>query len=340
MFLIGKGYDTSKHILACFGGAGGQHACAIAQSLGMDTIIIHKYAGILSAFGMAMADVVVESQQPMNVAYNEHNFDQLKASFESQISEVALPKLQSQSFDKDSIEVELYLNLRYDKTDCSLMVPAYDVPLPVDKLKIDKTILQSFKDKFSHKYKSDFGFSLPNRVIVVDDVRIRAVGKTKISTSQSDCNNEKAVDLKLQKVVDCHFYDGGFKTNVVFIKEIPPNLKIKGPTIIIDKLNTILIEPNCSAVIDGAGNVVISVTKQDVKKLEVDSDQVDFVELSIFSHRFMSIAEQMGRVLQKTAISTNIKERLDFSCAMFGPDGGLVANAPHIPVHLGAMQVC
>ena len=310
----------------------------------MEKIIIHKYAGILSAFGMAMADVVVESQAPMNVIYDQNKFERLRESFESQIAETSIPKLVKQGFARSNIEVELYLNLRYDKTDCSLMVPAFEFSKALESLTIDTDLLGSFEPNFAKKYQADFGFSLPDRDIIVDDVRVRAIGKTKIPTQGSEQKRAPESDgghqLKSQKQVECVFKEGVVKTDVHLIEDVPKGCLIRGPSIIIDKLNTILVEPSCTACLDDSGNVVIKVLKQNPKdKCLKDLTNVDFVELSIFSHRFMSIAEQMGRVLQKTAISTNIKERLDFSCAMFGPDGGLVANAPHIPVHLGAMQV-
>ena len=223
------------------------------------------------------------------------------------------------------------------------MVPAFDKSVLTEKIRITTELLSSFKEKFAIKYKSDFGFSLPDREVIVDDVRIRAIGKTRLAdeTSQSGVVKNKTSELNVQKTLDCHFKEGCLTTSVIFIDDIPFHKEITGPTVIIDKLNTILVEPNCSAILDESGNVVINVKKETSTEdyLKRDLNKVDFVELSIFSHRFMSIAEQMGRVLQKTAISTNIKERLDFSCAMFGPDGGLVANAPHIPVHLGRIFI-
>nr|KAG5689815.1 hypothetical protein BaRGS_029293 [Batillaria attramentaria] len=147
--------------------------------------------------------------------------------------------------------------------------------------------------------------------------------------------SEKLLDQLLKKRVQCYFDSGFADTPVYLLEKLGAGHHITGPAIIIDKNSTILVEPGCEAEITQYGD--ISITVGCIKTKDVDT-QLDAIQLSIFSHRFMSIAEQMGRVLQRTSISTNIKERLDFSCALFGPDGGLVANAPHIPVHLGAMQ--
>ena len=337
-FVSGKGYDTSVHSLACFGGAGGQHACAIAQSLGMKEVLIHKYAGILSAYGMAVADVVTEVQTPLNVVYHEDNFDKITNVFRSQIEDDALPKLSKQGFDIEEIQFELYLHLRYDKTDCAIMVPPTSGNLPAKNFHIDAKFLGSFRDNFNERYKTEFGFTLPDRTIIVDDIRVRAVGKSNTSDTKLQTDLEKDSVPSPKQQIECYFSSGFESTNVYIIEDVPTGAHIQGPCIIIDKLSTILVEPGCSAKIDGNGDVMITVPKVLKTDETLLADAIDFVQLSIFSHRFMSIAEQMGRVLQKTAISTNIKERLDFSCAMFGSDGGLVANAPHIPVHLGAMQ--
>ena len=324
--------------MACFGGAGGQHACAIAQSLGMKEVLVHKYAGILSAYGMAVADVVTEVQTPLNVAYSEENFDRISHVFTDQIGNHALPILANQGFNVENIQFELYLHLRYDKTDCAIMVPPTVGAIPAKNLQLDEKVIRSFKENFSEKYKTEFGFTLPDRTVIVDDVRVRAVGKSHMNDTKKYAEANEDLLPSAKRQIECYFQNGFESTNVYIIEEIPVGANLQGPCIIIDKLSTILVEPGCSASIDSSGDVIMKVPKTTKLDAALLTESIDFVQLSIFSHRFMSIAEQMGRVLQKTAISTNIKERLDFSCAMFGSDGGLVANAPHIPVHLGAMQ--
>ncbi|KAJ8302674.1 hypothetical protein KUTeg_019070 [Tegillarca granosa] len=263
-----KGHDTSRHVLACFGGAGGQHACAIARSLGMTQVYVHRYAGILSAYGMALADVVHEAQEPCAKTYSKESFNYIDKRIE-ELNKVCTDELLRQGFNRNQISTQPFLHMRYDRTDCALMVSTETFPANQESSKFG-----DFVAAFQERYQTEFGFTLPHRPIIVDDIRIRGVGKAFVDTDEV--------------------------------------LPASSDTPQVDMI--------------GTGTV---------QRIGPD---LDAIQLSIFSHRFMSIAEQMGRILQRTSISTNIKERLDFSCAMFGPDGGLVANAPHIPVHLGAMQ--
>lgn len=319
-----KGYDTSRHVLACFGGAGGQHACAIARSLGMGTVFVHKYAGILSAYGMALADVVEEAQEPSVEVYEEEAFGQLDRRLQA-LTQRVRTKLKEQGFDESLIFTEPFLHLRYQGTDCALMC--------APKTEGSGTAHGDFLTTFLERYQTEFGFTMPGRRVFVDDVRVRGVGKTVISEEPVlPQSSEPPTPEKTTRV----YFEGGYRdTNVYQLHTLAPGHKIKGPAIIMDGLGTLLIEPDCSAVITPRGDTMITIGA--AHRSEV-TPELDAIQLSIFSHRFMSIAEQMGRILQRTSISTNIKERLDFSCAVFGPDGGLVSNAPHIPVHLGAMQ--
>ncbi|KAK6622554.1 hypothetical protein RUM44_002366 [Polyplax serrata] len=271
----GKGYDTSRHVLTCFGGAGGQHACAVARSLGISEVLVHKYAGILSAYGMALADVVEEAQEPCAKVGDENAGVIL-------VTEISV------------------------KCVYSVIV----------------------------RYETEFGFILDNKKVVVDDIRVRGIGSV-MSNIEDDI--EQAVNPPIvDKETQVYFETGYHKTRIYLLKNLKFGHIINGPAIVMDDLSTILIEPACSAAVTRSGNLKIAVgTRLEQGKV---GTELDTIQLSIFSHRFMSIAEQMGRILQRTSISTNIKERLDFSCALFGPDGGLVSNAPHIPVHLGAMQ--
>ncbi|XP_063777232.1 5-oxoprolinase isoform X1 [Pseudophryne corroboree] len=323
----GKGHDTSRHVLACFGGAGGQHACAIARSLGMKTVFIHKYGGVLSAYGMALADVVHEAQEPCSVVYNADSFPLLEeriAALQSQCIET----LQLQGFHRSQIDTEPFLHLRYERTDCALMCSAREYPGNPDTCRMG-----DFRKAFTARYMKEFGFTIPSRVIVVDDIRVRGTGSTSIRCEKRITPSGQPA--RVENVTRCYFEDGYRDTNVYLLEDLSCDHTIPGPAIIIDKNSTILVEPDCTASITDYGDVQVVVGSG---RQQVIGPELDTIQLSIFSHRFMSIAEQMGRILQRTAISTNIKERLDFSCALFGPDGGLVSNAPHIPVHLGAMQ--
>ncbi|XP_048862389.1 5-oxoprolinase isoform X2 [Brienomyrus brachyistius] len=342
-----KGHDTSQHILACFGGAGGQHACAIARALGMKTVFIHKYSGILSAYGLyacvvcvfhrysgilsayglALADVVEETQEPCSLQYWVDSFPELDQRVE-QLSLRCREALRARGFNSAQITTEVYLHLRYQGTDCALMVTANSHPGNAQTCRSG-----DFAAAFAERYLKEFGFTIPGRPIMVDDIRVRGTGKSGIQSQIKVKAGQRSPTPV--KVTQCYFDDGYQDTAVYLWKELTCDHSITGPAIIIEKNSTILVEPRCVAQLTPEGDVRIAVSSDTACAL---GTELNAVQLSIFSHRFMSIAEQMGRVLQRTSISTNIKERLDFSCAVFGPDGGLVSNAPHIPVHLGAMQ--
>ena len=314
----GKGYDTSRHSLACFGGAGGQHACAIARALGMSTVIVHKYAGILSAFGMALADVVHEEQVPSAFTFSERAMLEITRTLE-QLKDKCRVALKAQGFSDSQIGLEPFLHMRYQGTDCALMCSGAGG--------------RDFLDVFLERYRTEFGFVLQDRQVIVDDIRVRGTGSSGVHLGphMEAATAEPEVDRETQV-----YFEGGYQTTKIFLMEkLRPGHRLTGPAIIMDQLSTILVEPHCVATVTARGDLTINVTGGDMKRVGAE---LDTIQLSIFSHRFMSIAEQMGRILQRTSISTNIKERLDFSCALFGPDGGLVSNAPHIPVHLGAMQ--
>ncbi|MED6287306.1 hypothetical protein CHARACLAT_014994, partial [Characodon lateralis] len=226
------------------------------------------------------------------------------------------------------ITTEVFLHLRYEGTDCALMVTADGYPGHTHSSQAG-----DFHSAFTKRYLKEFGFTIPDRPILVDDIRVRGCGKSGInSVHKSKMGHTQAKPVMMTK---CYFEDGYMDTSVYLWEELPCGNSIQGPAIIIDKNSTILVEPSCEACPTEEGDVCLTVGSGPQCAM---GTELNTVQLSIFSHRFMTIAEQMGRVLQRTSISTNIKERLDFSCAVFGPDGGLVSNAPHIPVHLGAMQ--
>ncbi|XP_062900752.1 5-oxoprolinase [Mobula hypostoma] len=324
-----KGHDTSRHMLACFGGAGGQHACAIARSLGMKTVFIHKYSGILSAYGMALADVVHEAQEPCSLVYEPASYPLLDQRI-SALEEQCVGALLAQGFHRSQIQTEAFLHMRYEHTDCALMCSACDHPARPGS---DSCRHGDFRTAFTSRYLKEFGFVNPERPVIVDDIRVRGCGKSGIGSEQRVTSSGRPARMETE--VKCYFDDGYLDTAVYLLEELSCDHTIAGPAVIIDKNSTILVEPDCVAAITQYGDIKITVGSG---KMRAIGPELDTVQLSIFSHRFMSIAEQMGRILQRTSISTNIKERLDFSCALFGPDGGLVSNAPHIPVHLGAMQ--
>lgn len=313
-----RGFDIKEHVLATFGGAGGQHACAIARSLGISSVFIHRFAGILSAYGIGLADTVSEKQQPAAEVLAPEVLSSLHKKLES-LRMDTVQDLCDQGISEQAIQSSLYLNLRYQGTDTGVMV--------------EKPEDGDFARAFKTLYQREFGFELKGRDILVDDLRVRSIGKASRVKAFS-LAKAKNPPQKLSSV-RCYFA-GGWQDTALYNQD---NLKvghsIEGPAILLQGTGTILLEPDCRGTITVHGDVEIETGQHRQQRFDT---AVDPVQLSIFGNLFMSIAEQMGRMLQKTAISTNIKERLDFSCALFGAGGNLVANAPHVPVHLGAMS--
>ncbi|KAJ3071522.1 hypothetical protein HDU98_005187 [Podochytrium sp. JEL0797] len=335
-----KGHDASKHVLACFGGAGGQHACAIAKRLGIKKVLVHRHSAILSAFGLSLADVVFEVQEPSQQVFDLGSISTLQTRLET-LTQTARTHLTSQGFLPSQIEIEAYLNLRYHGTDTSIMTLK-----PADGW--------DFQKVFVANHLQEFGFILPGRDVVVDDIRVRAIGKGvgeveggsggRVYKEVESMQRVRVEEGSASSVEMVYWGESGGRvsTPVFQLDKLGKGSEVIGPALIIDATATIVVEPRCVAVVT-TEHVVILVDEKPASlgkrvSFVVEDVKQDPILLSVFGHRFMSIAEQMGRTLQKTAISTNIKERLDFSCALFGPDGGLVANAPHIPVHLGSMQ--
>lgn len=346
-----KGHDVREHSLACFGGAGGQHACAIARTLGIETVFIHKFSGVLSAYGIAIADSVVEAQEPIDVSYNDEAGREKALTVLQSLRTNSEDLLHKRGFDDERIRCELYLNLRYDGTDFGIMVLC-----PTDRQNHLEDV--EFAKFFVEEYAQEHGFSIPDRDIIIDDVRVRALGAphtvnmlaepiTLPALATDDTGNVKRIVGHAKSVLTskCYYKESsGWKTTEVWrIHDLPRGEAVlPGPCMIVDSDvgNTIVVDLGCVARIASDGNILIDVSSQNASQGDILSarEHVDPIKLSIYSHRFMGIAEQMGRTLQRTSISTNIKERLDFSCALFDETGGLVANAPHVPVHLGAMQ--
>ncbi|PNP85313.1 hypothetical protein FNYG_01372 [Fusarium nygamai] len=319
-----RGFEMSSHHLACFGGAGGQHACNVAASLGISRIIIHKYSSILSAYGLALAEIVQEAQEPMSAEYSgaEKTIDTKLQGLVDRSTE----QLKAQGFEVNQLRHEVFLNMRYEGSDTSLMI-----------LKPENG---DFAAAFVERHRREFNFTF-DRPVLVDDVRVRTIASANKISEKTPLQQLKDVTIKDAPQATQHkdvYFDsesGFVQTPVYQLGELGSDDKLCGPAIIIDETQTIVVSPN--AIVHVLQTCLV-IDLESAPREASYSAQVDPVRLSIFGHRFMSVAEQMGRTLQKTAVSTNIKERLDFSCALFSPDGGLVANAPHVPVHLGSMQ--
>jgi 5-oxoprolinase (ATP-hydrolysing) len=315
----GRGYDARNHRLAVFGGAGGQHACDVARNLGINTVVIHKYSSILSAYGMALAEVVHESTEPTSETYTTQSLTALKGRLAA-LEERNSAELAKQGLSKDRFRHERYLNMRYRGTDTSLMVlepPSGD-----------------FEDAFLTQHQTEFSFTVPGRPILIDDVRVRSMASDGTAQEQPSLVDQvAAADSKAKPPPEPAAYArvyfsglGHVNTPVFKLQDITTHSHIAGPAIIIDTTQTIVVTPGATAITLDQ-HVVIRIGEGTQKTSKEDiADTIDPVQLSVFGHRFMSIAEQMGRTLQKTSVSLNIKERLDFSCAIFGPSGDLVAN--------------
>ncbi|KAF9766020.1 hypothetical protein IL306_001612 [Fusarium sp. DS 682] len=326
-----RGFEITSHNLAVFGGAGGQHACEIAENLGIEKVVMHKYSSLLSAYGMALADVIQESQEPCNEFLTAATLPKIEARHEYLV-ESTTAALMKQGTDKAAIKHEIYLNLRYCGSDTTLMILK-----PADG---------DWKREFIAEHLREFAFTLPgDREILVDDIRVRAIGISSENSKDNDILEKELqqdnfssfkVESKATDTTSIYFKHGGSHLAGVYqLKNLSQGDMVVGPAMIIDNTQTIVINPRSKARVL-SNHVVIDVAAP--AAYHGDATTVDPVQLSLFSERFMSIAEQMGRALHKTSVSLNIKERLDFACAIFGPNGDLVANAPHVPVFLGSMS--
>ncbi|CED82660.1 Oxoprolinase [Phaffia rhodozyma] len=331
-----RGFDASGHNLVIFGGAGPQHGASIAASLNISRILVPRFSSVLSAYGMALADIITESSEPSSFSLSASSALSTIKSRVSRLRENATESLRSQGFNGPSILFETFLNCRFASSSTALMIQGDPETSNFEKLFIDT-------------HRQLFGFVLEGREIVVDDVRIRATGS---STGGIECSLYKDWSFYKRKVPELDgwkkkkvFFEqkGWSDTPVIPLAELEFGSQVYGPALIWDATQTILTPPGYMATVLPK-HVIIDATKeiQNDHQAELDLDlstaKVDPIQLSVFSYKFMSIAERMGQTLRQTAISVNIKERLDFSCALFSPDGGLVGNAPNIPVHLGAVS--
>ena len=332
-----RGHDAASHVLAVFGGAGAQHACAVARALSMRTVFVHRHAGILSAVGIALADVAVDLREPAAAHLADPGAPAELTARLDRLASRAEADLAAQGFQgSGSTSTTRFLNLRYDGTDVGLMTE-------VDGGLVDTSAALA---AFEGAYRREFGFTLAGRGVAVDDVRLRSVGHGARPPDPAPLPAGPLPPLPEPAAITSTYFEVGGRqaTPVHRLTDLHPGQSLPGPALLVADTCTTVVEPGCLAHITPECNVRIDL----LAPVEVDEEEegggaphhhqhADPVTLSLFGHRFMGIAEQMGRTLQRTSVSVNIKERLDFSCALFGPDGSLVANAPHLPVHLGAM---
>ena len=317
---VQRGYDITKYALTCFGGAGGQHACAVADILGMKTVIIHHFSGILSAYGMGLANIKAARQKSIEKELDLSLLKKVNEHLES-LRQETVQELANQGVAESATTTKASVHLKYAGTDTSL-----DVPLSA----LDKMVAA-----FESIHKEQFGFLMSNTPLVLELMEIETFGGSagNIETKNQFISDDPSA-FKISK-----FYSGGEwkKANIYKRDKLAPGQSIIGPAIIIEDIGTIIVEPNWQASVNAYSHIILTRQESKAVKHKV-SEEADPVMLEVFNNLFMSIAEQMGVRLQKTARSTNIKERLDFSCAVFDGDGKLIANAPHTPVHLGSMD--
>lgn len=322
-----KGNDVTKHTLASFGGAGGQHAVAIANILKINRVIIHKHSSLLSAYGISLADIVEEVQEPVSKVYGEETRDELLGET-TRLKSIACENLIAQGVLESSIECASFFHMGYKGSDTRLMIQEAD----------DK----DFIGTFYKAHQKEFAFNDFDRPILISDIRVRATGNVaedlKERSPYKDMESVEGREVPQSTkhaTTSIYFEDGAHEANVYLMQHLTDGDIIEGPAIVLNETQTIIVAPRSRATILPR-HVVIELTLDHMSS--VGADVVDPIQLSIFSNRFMSIADDMSRTLQKIAVSANIKERLDYSCALFDNEGNLCANAPNVPVHLGSMS--
>ncbi len=319
---IQRGYDISEYTLSCFGGAGGQHACLVADNLGIKTILIHPFAGVLSAYGMGLAPITATSEQSFEEKLSKKSLIKAK-NIIKKLEEKNLNELERQKINKGQITTKKQLYIKYAGTDRAENVKFGNI----------EDIIQEFENK----YKKRYGFLMLGADLIIETIAVETINFEKTITN---INLLEPTDTEQKITIVDVYMAGKYRKTPIYKREyLLVDKEISGPAIILDSTGTTIIEPNWQAKIDSIGNIVITKSKQNKKNTNIKEDlnKADPVTLEIFNNLFMSVAEQMGSILENTAYSVNIKERLDFSCAVFDENGGLVANAPHMPVHLGSM---
>ncbi len=316
---VQRGHDATEYTLASFGGAGGQHACRVADELGIQSVFIHPFAGVLSAFGMGMADITATREQAFEERLTASSLPALHDQLE-RLSESAVAEIRSQGVLPKQIRVIRRAFLKYEGTDTALGVAVEDEA--------------GMTSAFEAAYRARFAFLMPDRQIVIEALSVEAIGA--METPEPEL--ARVPTAAGASAAQTRLYAGGswhaapvFRRDDLGVAQI-----VVGPAILTEQNATTVVEPGWRARVTPQKHLVLEryVPRESVHAAGTTADPV---LLEVFNNLFMSIAEQMGRRLANTAHSVNIKERLDFSCALFDAQGNLVANAPHMPVHLGSM---
>ena len=319
---VQRGYDVSNYALSCFGGAGGQHACLVADRLGIKKIHLHPYAGVLSAYGIGLAESRKINDLAVELPLEKGVIDHLSKSF-TKLHFDGKEDLVSQNLNENLFQYTDRVYLRYQDSDTSLGVKFENV--------------EGMKLCFENTHRARFGFISPEKLVIIESIQAEVSCQSEQFESNIIIPNKiKTKTLTTQDV----FINGKLEETIFYNRdEIKPNEKLSGPAVIIEPTSTIIVEPGWEATLKESNDLILTRT-QKIKRASAIGTSVDPIMLEIFNNLFMNVAEQMGMVLENTASSVNIKERLDFSCALFSPTGNLVANAPHVPVHLGSMSEC
>jgi 5-oxoprolinase (ATP-hydrolysing) len=320
---VQRGHDVTGYTLNCFGGAGGQHACLVADELGISRVLIHPHAGVLSAYGMGLADVTAMREFSVNTELDDALPRKLEDDFHP-VERDAREELTAQGIEPKAITLQRKLQVKYAGTDTTLLV--------------DHGSRESVERAFGRRHKQKFGFTMKQRALVVEAGIVEAIGHSQAMREEAEIDADDA-DTSAAAIARIPTFMAGREhpdTPIYERHALAPGQRIDGPAIIIEPNSTTVLEPNWSAAHNRRGHLVLERDRAAAHIVGIGT-HVDPVMLEVFNNLFMAIAEHMGAVLQQTAWSANIKERLDFSCALFDGQGHLVANAPHVPVHLGSM---
>ncbi len=326
---VARGYDVREYALVCFGGAGGQHACAVAEELGIATVLIHPLASVLSAYGLGLADARFSAVRPVLQLLTPELRPQLERGFRK-LEADGLRVLRAEGFSTERIEHRRSLELRYQGVDAGLALE----PGP------------GLSERFETRHRALHGYADPGAALEVVNLRVDSVGLVpKPGVEPQSCRQTLLADRDAEERVKAFFEfrdaDGrrslqACDTPVFLRHQLEPGAMLRGPALIIEELSTTVVDPGWTARVDGLQNLVLELagSRRGQERLAAACDPV---QLEVFNNLFRSIADRMGHALERTAHSINIRERRDFSCAVFDGEGELVANAQHIPVHLGAM---
>ena len=321
-----RGYDVSEYTLCSFGGAGGQHACLLAEALGMKQIFLHPYAGVLSAYGIGLADVRVLKEQAIELPLAEAHLLTLKTKLD-RLTRIARAEISDQGIEIHRQQIVQQLYLRYAGTDAPL---AIDFAPNVDTM----------RSQFAAIYLQRYGFSMTDRDLIVESATVEAIGITPTPTEPTIARSRTTPPVP-HKTVEIYTKGKWHQTPIFDRANLQPGDEIVGPAIIVEPTGTNIIEPDWVGTLTEKNYLILTHKYTGIiasAPTAENLDRPDPVKLEIFNNLLKSIAEEMGIVLQNTSYSVNIKERLDFSCAIFDRAGQLIANAPHIPVHLGSMS--